>query len=334
MPLLAGRSLRDSDSVDPPRSRSSTSRWPRSGAARIPSDAASRLPAVRRATWITVVGIAGDFRLYGADTEIRRSTTCRTPERASAAESWPHRRPAVPTSPVHQDAVHAVERGDAGRGVADARRAAQRPAGRPGLTAALLVDLRGDRSGHHHRRHRGPHRDVRQPAYTRVRRADGARRQPRVGAQTRALEGFVLVLVGLALGIGGAYAFSQLITGFLFETTATDIMAYAATARCSSRQRSSRRSGRHDARRQSIRSPRFAPSDQGIWGSGDLGILGFGDLGFVDFKALNLQIPNLQIPNLREASRVGTVIARTRTIPVRNLVTPSRGRPRCRRSSG
>ena len=43
-------------------------------------------------------------------------------------------------------------------------------------------------------------------------------------------QGIVLVLIGLALGIGGAYAFSQLITGFLFETTATDAMAYAATA--------------------------------------------------------------------------------------------------------
>ena len=35
-------------------------------------------------------------------------------------------------------------------------------------------------------------------------------------------QGVVLVVIGLALGIVGAYAFSQLITGFLFETTATN----------------------------------------------------------------------------------------------------------------
>ena len=43
-------------------------------------------------------------------------------------------------------------------------------------------------------------------------------------------QGVVLVLIGLAVGIGGAYAFSQLITRFLFQTTSTDISAYVVTA--------------------------------------------------------------------------------------------------------
>jgi ABC-type antimicrobial peptide transport system permease subunit len=43
-------------------------------------------------------------------------------------------------------------------------------------------------------------------------------------------QGIVLVIAGVALGIGGAYAFSQLIGRFLFETRPTDPMAYAIVA--------------------------------------------------------------------------------------------------------
>ena len=43
-------------------------------------------------------------------------------------------------------------------------------------------------------------------------------------------QGLTLVIVGLVLGIGGAYAFSYLIAGYLFHTTTTDIGAYAAVA--------------------------------------------------------------------------------------------------------
>ena len=47
-------------------------------------------------------------------------------------------------------------------------------------------------------------------------------------------QGVVLVVIGLALGIVGAYAFSQLITGFLFETTATNVMGTPRRRCCSS----------------------------------------------------------------------------------------------------
>ena len=43
-------------------------------------------------------------------------------------------------------------------------------------------------------------------------------------------QGLTLTLIGLVLGLGGAYVFSQLVTQFLFETTRTDILVYAGTA--------------------------------------------------------------------------------------------------------
>ena len=36
-------------------------------------------------------------------------------------------------------------------------------------------------------------------------------------------QGLMLTVIGLVLGLGGAYVFSQLVTQFLFETTRTDI---------------------------------------------------------------------------------------------------------------
>ena len=43
-------------------------------------------------------------------------------------------------------------------------------------------------------------------------------------------QGLMLTGIGLVLGLGGAYVFSQLVTQFLFETTRTDILVYVVTA--------------------------------------------------------------------------------------------------------
>ena len=43
-------------------------------------------------------------------------------------------------------------------------------------------------------------------------------------------QGLTLTVIGLVLGLGGAYLFSQLVTQFLFETTRTDIVVYIVTA--------------------------------------------------------------------------------------------------------
>ena len=43
-------------------------------------------------------------------------------------------------------------------------------------------------------------------------------------------QGLMLTAIGLVLGLGGAYVFSQLVTQFLFETTRTDILVYAVAA--------------------------------------------------------------------------------------------------------
>jgi len=43
-------------------------------------------------------------------------------------------------------------------------------------------------------------------------------------------QGLVLVAVGVVVGVAGAYGFSRLIARYLFETTPTDVVAYAAVA--------------------------------------------------------------------------------------------------------
>jgi predicted permease len=43
-------------------------------------------------------------------------------------------------------------------------------------------------------------------------------------------QGLTLTVIGLVLGLGGAYVFSQLVTQFLFETTRTDIVVYVVAA--------------------------------------------------------------------------------------------------------
>jgi predicted permease len=43
-------------------------------------------------------------------------------------------------------------------------------------------------------------------------------------------QGLSLVVVGLLLGLGGAYFFSELVTQFLFQTARTDVMVYAIAA--------------------------------------------------------------------------------------------------------
>jgi hypothetical protein len=43
-------------------------------------------------------------------------------------------------------------------------------------------------------------------------------------------QGLTLTIIGLVLGLGGAYVFSQLVTQFLFETTRTDVFVYVVAA--------------------------------------------------------------------------------------------------------
>ena len=89
-------------------------------------------------------------------------------------------------------------------------------------------------------------------------------------------QGVVLVLIGLALGIGGAYAFSQLITGFLFETTATDVHGVRGDGAAVHRGRARRRARAGAARDDGGSIDRASRGV--IWRFGDLEIWGSGDL--------------------------------------------------------
>ena len=231
VPLLAGRSLRDSDSLDPTPvaviNQSMAAFW--NGAD--PVGRRFALDAGPNRTWITVVGIAGDFRLYGADTEIQAQYYAPFSPNAfggrimARTEGSP-----ADLAKIIRTAVHTT---NAETPVEEVQTLDELRSGRlaaPGLTAALLsifaaialvITIAGiagliGTSVSQRTREFG------------LRMALGASRASVLKLVLS--QGVVLVLVGLALGIGGAYAFNQLITGFLFETTATDAIAYAATA--------------------------------------------------------------------------------------------------------
>ena len=253
VPVLSGRSLRDSDSLDPTPvaviNQSMAAFW--NGA-----DPVGRRFALDTGPTRTGSRSSGSPATSGSTARTRRSrrsTTCRTVRTRSAAGSWCG--PRVHPSELAKTIRTAVQTTNAQTPVEELQTLDELRNGRlavPGLTAALLsifaaialvmtvAGLAGliGTSVSQRTREFG------------LRMALGASR----GSVLKLVlsQGVVLVVIGLALGIVGAYAFSQLITGFLFETTATNSWRTPPPRYCSSAPPSSPHSAQRVGRRRWI----------------------------------------------------------------------------------
>ncbi len=232
VPILAGRDFRLGDHAEAPPvaiiNQSMAEFWE----GRDPVGTAFSVVGANPLVWYTVVGVAGDFRMYGADRGIEAQFYMSASQAGFGGGRLLVRtdRNPIDMVPVIKDAVHAV---DAAMPVEEFRTLAEIRNERlaaPGLTAALLsmfagvallVTLTGiaglvGTSVSQRTREFG------------LRMALGASR----GSVLRLVlgQGVTLVVVGAVIGAAGAVAFGRLIGQFLFETATTDPLAYAVVA--------------------------------------------------------------------------------------------------------
>jgi len=232
VPVLAGRSFRESDRTDPTPvaviNQTMAGLWDRED----PVGRRFRVAAGGSASWITVVGVVGDFKLYGADS-------------APTAEYYAPVGPANPfagrllvrTDGNPYDLIPvikaAVARVDPTAPVEELQTIEELENGRlavPGVTAALLsmfafvalvITVAGiaglvATSVSQRTREFG------------LRMALGASRGSVLGQVLR--QGLLLVSIGLVIGVGGAWAFGRLIARYLFSTRPDEPLAYLAVA--------------------------------------------------------------------------------------------------------
>ncbi len=180
--------------------------------------------------WITVVGIVADFQLYGPDQVVPPQVYLTYRQTGGFAGRIMARAAGDPRdlAPAIRSAVHGVDPKSPVEELQTVDELRRGQLATPQLTAALLgafaavallVTLAGiagvvGTSVTQRTRELG------------VRMALGASR----GSVLRLVlgEGFLLVAVGLVLGIGGALAFSRLVVRFLFATPPTDPLTYSA----------------------------------------------------------------------------------------------------------
>ncbi len=232
VPILAGRGLRDADSLDPNPvaviNQSMAKFWDGAN----PIGRRFAIDGGPQRNWITVVGVAADFRVYGADREIEAQYYTPFNRTNGFAGRVLARTDGNPNDLV-QTIKAAVHTTNAQTPVEEIQTLEDLRTGRlavPGVTAALLSIFAGvalvitvagiaglvGTSVSQRTREFG------------LRMALGASRGSVLRLVLR--QGVVLVLIGLVAGIAGAYAFSQLITRFLFQTTSTDVSAYVVTS--------------------------------------------------------------------------------------------------------
>ena len=236
VPLLAGRTFRESDTQDAPSvavvNASLARAWPGGNAlgSRFRFDGAQPPPG--RDPWVTVVGVVADFQLYQPDLDVPPQVYLPYQQTGGFAGRVLARAAADPLALADtiERAIHSV---DPKSPVEDLQTIAELRRGHlasPQLTAvlltafaavALLVTLSGiagvvAASVTERTRELG------------VRMALGASR----GAVLRMVlgQGVTMVVVGLALGVGGAYAFGRLLGRFLYATEPTDPLAYGLVA--------------------------------------------------------------------------------------------------------
>jgi putative ABC transport system permease protein len=232
IPVVAGRTLRPSDTQDAPPVAVINESMARYWDASDPIGSRFIVEGARRELWITVVGVVKDFRLYRADREVEPQFYRPFQQTGGFAGRVLVRADGNPRALASaiQAAVHAV---DPKAPVEELQTLDELKEGRlaaPGLTAgllsifavvALVITLAGvagviSTSVAHRTREFG------------LRMALGASR--RSVLQLVLGQGVLLVGIGLVIGLAGAYAFSQLITTYLFATRVTDVAAYAGVA--------------------------------------------------------------------------------------------------------
>jgi len=232
VPILAGRDFRLGDGPDATPvaivNQSMAELWE----GRSPLGTTFSVVGANPAIEFMVVGISADFRMYGADRDVEAQFYLPASQAGFGGGRLLVRtdRNPIDMARVITAAVHAV---DATMPVEELRTLAEVRNERlavPGLTAvllslfagvALVVTLAGiaglvGTSVSQRTREFG------------LRMALGATRRSVLSLVLR--QGVVLVLIGAAMGAAGAWAFSRLLSRFLFETKPTDPAAYAAVA--------------------------------------------------------------------------------------------------------
>jgi len=237
VPLVDGREFRETDDAEAPRvaviNVSMAKLW--AGANPIGSqflpDAQSS-PQCPKPDWLTVVGVVRDFRLYGPEQDVEAQYYTPFRQACFGGGQIIVRGDGNPYSliPAIKSAVHGI---DPESPIDNIKTIEELRGGRlanPQLTAALLslfagvalaITLAGlagvvGTSVSQRTREFG------------VRMALGASRFSVLRLVIRQAGG--LVAAGIGIGVVGAFAFSQLITRFLFATTPTDVAAYGAVA--------------------------------------------------------------------------------------------------------
>jgi putative ABC transport system permease protein len=234
VPVLEGRTFRASDGADGERvaviNASMAQLWqgvdPVGRRFQIPANGPGDPP------WVSVIGVVGDFRLYGADTEIVPMYYTPFTQAGFAGGRLLVRTAGNPFDlvPAIKAAVHGV---DPQIPVEELLTLEELKNGRlasPRLTAtllsvfagiALLISLAGIAG-------------VVGTTVSQRTREFGLRMA--LGAERASVlrlvlsQGLVLVGLGVVLGLGGAWLFGRLIRQYLFATTPTDLTAYGAVA--------------------------------------------------------------------------------------------------------
>ncbi|HET9370226.1 MAG TPA: ABC transporter permease, partial [Vicinamibacterales bacterium] len=236
VPMMAGRDFRASDDTQAPPvaviNASMAKLWKGADPIGRRFAVAPSRPDVAP-NWITVIGVASDFRLYSAEIAVDSQYFLAVRQFPGTGTRVLARADGDPRAlgPVIRAAVHAADPAspvESLQTLAEVRGTTQLAA--PALTAvllsifaavAMLITLAGvagviGTSVSQRTREFG------------LRMALGATRMSVLRLVLS--QGVILVVIGIAIGLAGAYGFSQLLTRYLFQTAPTDTGAYALVA--------------------------------------------------------------------------------------------------------
>ncbi len=237
IPILSGRDLRPGDGRDAPPvaviNASMAKLW--DGVDPVGQRFALDTPPAPGASgphWVRVVGVVPDFRLYSVDREIPAAYYTPVAQTAGGGGRLVVRTDGNPYDliPTIKSAIHGVDAQipvEELRSLKDLRNGQLETSGVTTVlliifaAVALLITLAGiagliGTSVSQRTREFG------------LRMALGATRGSVLQLVLR--QGLILVVVGVAIGVAGAYGFGRLIARFLFATGPTDVLAYVAVA--------------------------------------------------------------------------------------------------------